>query len=60
MNDTYKLVGEKGPELNDADICLVVLENMYPPITFLDSFTDDTIPMVITVEVRKFWFWWKA
>lgn len=49
MDDKYKFIGDLGPELN-----------MYPPIKFFNPFTDDTIHMKITIEVRKFWFWWKA
>lgn len=55
MNDNYKLVGCKGPELYDGGVIL----SSYPLINFIEPFTDDTIHMKITIEVRKFWFWWK-
>lgn len=63
MDEKYKLVGVKGPEVNDTDITFLnrnPFEYDLPPVSFVDYVTDDTIPMKITVEVRKFWFWWKA
>jgi hypothetical protein len=59
MNDRYKLVGEKGPELNDVCITLVALESMYPPLHYFDVIYDETRPMKVEIEVRKFGLWWK-
>lgn len=59
MNDKYKLVGEKGPEINDVGITLVALESMYPPLYYFNPITDETRPMKVEIEVRKFLFWKK-
>ena len=63
MNDKYKLVGEKGPELNDTNLTFLNRNYLIPGILqtiCVDHDTDETRPMKVEIEIRKFGFWCKS
>lgn len=63
MDETYKLVGEKGPELNDTNLIFLnrnyLVSQNFPTIC-VDHDSDETRPMKVEIEIRKFGVWCKA
>ena len=63
MNDKYKLISEKGPELNNTNLTFLnrnYLVSEIIPTICINHETDETRPMKVEIEIRKFGFWCKS